>query len=203
MSRVLLVRHGETDWNRQRRIQGWAPTLLNERGREQARALGSGLGDEGVDSIVASDLPRAMETAEIIGRELGLTVGQDWRWRERDFGFCQGLDYDEFDGRFPQLSVNRSGRDAVEARPESGETYREMFQRVREAWDELVAETASGETRLIITHGGPLYSLIGYLKGLDLVDSIVELDQDNCAVNEIDLERKPTIVRDNDTDVWR
>lgn len=203
MSRVLLVRHGETGWNRRRRIQGWAPTLLNERGREQASALGTGLGDEGVDSIVASDLPRATETAERIGRELDLDVGQDWRWRERDFGFCQGLDYDEFDERFPQLSVTRSGRDAVEARPESGETYREMFQRVREAWDELVTEIDSGETRLIVTHGGPLYSLIGHLKGLDLVESILEQKQDNCAVNEIDVEGKPTVVRDNDTDIWR
>lgn len=204
MSRVLLVRHGETGWNRQRRIQGWAPSQLNDRGRDQADALGKALSqDYEIEHLLASDLPRATETAELIGRAFEIGVERDRRWRERDFGFCQGLDYEEFNERFSELSVTQSGYDAVEARPESGETYREMFERVREAWTDVVSETNAGETTVVVTHGGPLYSLLGHIKGLDLVDSILDQEQDNCAVNEIDVEGDPTIVRVNNTEIWQ
>ena len=204
MSRVLLVRHGETRWNHERRIQGWAPTQLNDRGRKQATALGRALSVEfEVTDLISSDLPRASETAAEIGESLGIEIEFDSRFRERDFGFCQGLTYEEFSERFPQLSTARSGIEAVDARPESGETIREMAERVRAGWDEAVSRTGDGETTVVVTHGGPLYTLLGRFKGLDLAESISEQTQDNCTVNEIDVTEEPRILRENHTALWK
>jgi probable phosphoglycerate mutase len=177
---------------------------LNERGREQAAALGKALLEEyQVTTVRSSDLPRASETAAALADPLGLEIEFDSRWRERDFGFCQGLTYEEFGERFPALSTARSGIEAVDARPESGETIREMAERVRAAFEDVVAETGTEDTTIVVTHGGPLYTLLGRLKGLDLAESISDQTQDNCTVNEIDVEDEPRIVRDNYTDLWK
>ena len=91
MGRVLLVRHGQTTWNRAGRVQGWAPTPLTERGRAQAEALADHLATEGdLDLLRASDLRRALETAEYVARATGLEARAESAWRERDFGCLQG-----------------------------------------------------------------------------------------------------------------
>ena len=89
MTTLLLVRHGETDWNRLGRWQGHSDTPLNARGREQARELAPQL--DGVDVVYSSDLARARETAEILAEELGADVRLDARLRERGFGAWEGL----------------------------------------------------------------------------------------------------------------
>lgn len=198
MGRVLLVRHGETTWNRERRIQGWSPTALNERGREQVAALTDTLTDQyDVHRIFASDLRRTRETAEPIARAIGLDVTFDERWRERNFGECQGLKYEEFTEQYPQLSVATAGRDAIDVKPEDGETLREMYNRNVAAWEDVTAQTASGETSLVVTHGGPIALLLGHLKGLGPAASLNEHRQANCAINEITLP-EAEIRREND-----
>lgn len=200
MPTVLLVRHGETTWNRHRRVQGWAPSRLTDRGRRQAEAAGRAIAaDFDVERIHASDLRRSRETAELMAGALDAPVELDAGWRERDFGAYQGLPYDRLFERFPALSVTRSGAEALEHRPEGGESYREMRERVFAAWDRVT--DADGGTRLVVTHGGPLYAVLGHLKGLDAVASITDVEVDNCAINEVRLDGSGAeLVRENDSD---
>src|SRR5947199_3660663 len=95
MATLLLIRHGETDWNAEHRWQGHADVPLNARGREQAKALAEELAPEGIDAIYASDLSRARDTAEIVGERLGVPVVLDPDLREIDVGSREGLTGEE------------------------------------------------------------------------------------------------------------
>jgi len=187
MGTVVLVRHGETNWNAERRIQGWAPSPLNEEGRRQARALGEHVATRyGVDRIVSSDLRRTTETTRELRRSLpDADVEFSRAWRERDFGVLQGLAYrDLFEG-YPEFSVRKSGYPAAAARPEGGESWQDVYDRIRDAWTELVDELDEAETVLIVTHGGPIHVVIGLLKGYDVAETIAEIDLGNCALTEV------------------
>lgn len=185
MATVLLVRHGETMWNRRDRVQGWAPTRLTDRGREQAAALGSYLADEyDVDRLYASDLRRARETAERVGSAAGLDVTTESAWRERDFGKLQGLTKATLDERHPQFRVSQVGHSAVEELPESGERLLDMRDRVLTRWRRLVADVGADDTVAVVAHGGPIHAVVGDAKGLDLVPTFRDLVQDNCGINE-------------------
>src|SRR6266516_6109962 len=98
MTTLLLVRHGETDWNRDSRWQGGSDTRLNDLGREQGRTLAEQL-DGDIDVVYSSDLARARETAEIVAAKLGLEVRLDPRLRERGFGSWEGLTTTEIEER--------------------------------------------------------------------------------------------------------
>lgn len=183
---TLLVRHGETAWNRERRVQGWAPSGLTERGEEQARAAGRAIGDGySVDRLVASDLRRTAETARLLRRAGGIDaeIEFDRDWRERDFGRLQGLTYEELFEGFPEFALGEVGIAAARAVPEGGESLLEMRERVLEAW-ERVSERVDGTT-VVVTHGGPIYVLLGHLKGLDLVSAVLETDCRNGAITEL------------------
>ncbi|MFC7070074.1 histidine phosphatase family protein [Halobaculum lipolyticum] len=186
MGTILLCRHGETPWNRDRRVQGWAPTELTERGREQAAALGEFLADEyAVDRVVASDLERAAETARAVARATGVEASFDARWRERDFGRMQGLAYDELFGVYPEYTLSEIGYAAAETVPESGESLLDMWARVTAAFDDLCESVGVDETVAVVAHGGPLYAVTGTVKGLDIVAAVLDQEQGNCAVNEV------------------
>jgi probable phosphoglycerate mutase len=199
MATVLLARHGETTWNRSGRVQGWAPTPLTERGHEQAAALGKYLASTyDLDRLVSSDLRRAQETARYVAREAGADPISDPAWRERDFGCLQGLTVSELFGDHPEYALSQSGSAAATARPDSGETVIEARDRVLDAWTELHADLSPAETVAVIAHGGPIRLLLGSILEYDVVDSILEIEQDNCAVNEISAS-EPHVVRRNDT----
>jgi broad specificity phosphatase PhoE len=89
---LLLVRHGETDWNAEGRLQGHTDMPLNDLGRRQARALADELAGDGIEAVYSSDLARASETAEIVAERLGLPVGLDPDLREKDWGTWEGAD---------------------------------------------------------------------------------------------------------------
>ncbi|WP_152042998.1 histidine phosphatase family protein [Salinigranum salinum] len=200
MATVLLARHGETTWNRDGRVQGWAPTPLTERGHEQAAALGIHLAsDHEVDRVVSSDLRRAQETARYVARETGLDVETDSAWRERDFGCLQGLSVPELFDEHPEYALSQSGAAAATACPDSGESIVDARERVLAGWRQLHATLETGETTVVVAHGGPIRLVLGSLQGYDIVDSILEIDQNNCALNEIHAS-EPRVVRQNDTD---
>ena len=139
MTTLLLVRHGETDWNAERRWQGHADVPLNERGREQARALAEQLAGESVDAIYSSDLSRARDTADILGARLDVPVVVDADLREIDVGPVEGLTAEEsaaFDGW-------------------QGEPQEEHSERVFAAIDRI-ADRHPGERILVVTHGGSM-----------------------------------------------
>ena len=152
MSTILLVRHGETDWNRESRFQGHADPPLNELGREQARALAERLAGEPVAAVYASPLQRARETAEIVGSHLGLAVDTVEELREVDVGSWSGLTRAEIAERFPEAFARW-----LDFGPgwEDGETYEQMGERVLAALRGL-AERHPGALVLVVTHGGPV-----------------------------------------------
>jgi probable phosphoglycerate mutase len=204
---VVLVRHGDTDWNREGRIQGWAPSQLTDRGREQARALGEYLADAyDVDRLVASDLRRTRETTALL-REGGVDADPTFEraWRERDFGVLQGFTKETVFEQFPEYAAD-SGVGAARERPERGETLLEARERVLDGFQRVVDDDA--DTVLVVTHGGPLYLLLGHVRGQDILTGLTDHSQHNCAINELrvgeDSESRPPcetveVVRCNET----
>lgn len=138
MTTLLLVRHGETDWNADGRLQGQTDRPLNDFGRHQARELAEELADEQLDAVYASDLSRARETAEILGEQLGLAAVLDPDLREKDWGTWEGL-----------TSVER---DRVEFVGESTQEHAERMLRALRR----IAERHPGGRVLVVTHGGSL-----------------------------------------------
>jgi broad specificity phosphatase PhoE len=143
---ILLARHGETDWNREGRWQGWADPPLNETGRKQARELREQLRETPFDAVYSSDLRRAHETAEIVARSHCVPVTADAGLREIDVGSWSGLTRAEQEERFP--GAERPG----------GETREQHFARVLEAV-ERIARAHRGERVLVVSHGGTMRAL--------------------------------------------
>jgi len=181
---VLLVRHGETDWNRQGRIQGWAPSALTDRGREQARRLGGHLAEAyGVDRLVSSDLRRTRETTALV-REAGVDADTtfDRNWRERDFGVFQGFTKAELFEQYPEYQAD-SGVVAVRECPERGESLLDARDRVLAGFESVVDSDA--DTVVVVTHGGPIYVVLGHVRGQDVLAAVTDHSQHNCAINEL------------------
>ena len=153
-TRILLARHGETDWNHIGRWQGHADPPLNELGRSQAAELAERLSYEGISAIYTSDLQRASETARVVGERLELPVVEDAMLREIDVGSWSGLTRDEVAERFPdgfaRWQTGEIGHD--------GETREELTERVVGAV-ERIAGMHPGETILAVTHGGAIRAL--------------------------------------------
>lgn len=153
MTTLLLARHGETEWNRDGRWQGWADPPLNETGRAQARALAEQLQDTPFDAVYSSDLRRAHETAEIVAAPHGVPVITDIGLREIDVGSWSGLTRAEIQERFPEGD-----------RPD-GETREEHASRVLAAV-ERIARANPGRRILVVTHGGTMRALHGHVSEL-------------------------------------
>lgn len=163
-TRLVLVRHGQTDYNREGRLQGQVDIPLNSTGVRQAESLTASVAKNPPDVIVASPLDRALETARIISRGSGLDVATDEAFLERGFGRWEGLRGDEIRRRWPEEHEDwRAHRPVlgldVEDRPVVGE-------RVAAACRELVAEHAGG-TVMVVAHGAAITLGITALLGLD------------------------------------
>ena len=164
MTTLLLVRHGETDWNRDGRWQGLSDTRLNDRGREQARELAERVG--GIDVVYSSDLARARETAEIVADRLGLEVRLDARLRERGFGEWEGLNTDEIEERYPE--AHRLWKTGEGAGAENAEPFDAFAGRIHDFLDEAL-ERHPGDVVLIVSHGGSIRVIHALAAGLDYV----------------------------------
>jgi probable phosphoglycerate mutase len=161
---LVLVRHGETDWNRDGRIQGQTDVPLNERGRDQARQLADTLAGSRFDAVYASNLARARETAEIVAARVGLPVIVDEDLRELDFGAWEGLTGDEIRARWPE-AFERWASVGLE-RYDGGESHEQLSTRVLAATRRLAAIHQGGEI-LLVAHGGPLRAILMEAEGLD------------------------------------
>jgi broad specificity phosphatase PhoE len=161
---ILLARHGETDWNQERRWQGLSDLSLNERGQEQARALAEKLDAVPFSAIYTSDLRRAYETALIVGERRGLAVTPMHELREIDVGSWTGLSRDEVKERFRDAHRARLRRTARGW--EGGETYAEMGSRILEALRRIAREHPSDEV-LVVTHSAPIRSVLAHALGGD------------------------------------
>ena len=162
---IVLVRHGETDWNRERRFQGHADTPLNEAGRRQAGELADSLRTERLSAVYTSPLRRASETAEIVAERLGLDVRPLEALREIDVGDWEGLTIDQVKARYPEnISFDwHSGWPG-------GETYDELGARVLPALFALAREHPD-ERILGVTHAGPIRAALAAAMGLSQEDA--------------------------------
>ncbi|MCB1958374.1 MAG: histidine phosphatase family protein, partial [Rhodocyclaceae bacterium] len=152
--RICLVRHGETAWNAERRLQGHSDIPLNAVGEDQARATARQLTEQRFDAIYTSDLRRARQTAQACAAALGLREIAEPALRERHFGFFQGLTYDEARLRHPGAYHLFETRDTAYAF-EGGESLATFYQRVVAAITAL-ADRHPGGQLLVVAHGGVL-----------------------------------------------
>jgi len=178
---ILLIRHGETAWNAERRLQGHLDIALNAEGERQAAALGAALAGERIDVVVSSDLARARQTAEAIVRargpvkpgqpELDATgVQRDPQLRERCYGGFEGLLYSEIAARFPLEFAAWQARNVDAVLPlgkNQGETFRGFFERTTTA---ILGHAARhpGQVLALVAHGGVLECAYRAALGLPL-----------------------------------
>jgi len=187
MKYIYLIRHGETEWNKIHRFQGYNKDIeLNDAGRRQARMLQQAMADISFDRIVASDLLRARETAEILNESHGLKIELDSGLREMNFGCWEGLNFEQVKEMYPkEAEIWQTEPEALKI--PGGETFEELFDRV---WHRFVYWTHKQDYQnlAIVCHGGtcaalitgvlnaPIGAMWQYLQGNTAVN-IVEMDQ--------------------------
>jgi probable phosphoglycerate mutase len=183
--RLRLIRHGETDWNAQGRIQGHLDIPLNQRGREQAHQLAEQLAGSGARLVLSSDLSRAAQTARIIADRLGAPLRLEPALRERNLGALQGktaADLGGADGG--QTFVARMVNDPS-ARPLGGESLEEFRARVAALVEELVRHPPAPDI-VVVSHGGAIRAALLALVGSDRRDVLPRVG--NCSVTVVAVE---------------
>jgi broad specificity phosphatase PhoE len=162
-NRVYLIRHGETDWNTSGRWQGILPISLNDTGRQQAQKLAVYLSRSGVaiDTLYTSDLPRAYETASIIGAMIGKVPITDERLRELNVGVFQGLARPEIEAQYPD-SYSSFLANPLEYIIPGGESRRQLQERAYSAWTEFTNADVVKHIG-IVTHSGTIKMLLSHI----------------------------------------
>lgn len=181
-----LIRHGETAWNAERRIQGQLDIPLNANGEAQALATAAALHGQAFDAAFCSDLTRAHATARATTERLGMALTPDPQLRERHYGLFQGLTYAEAEQRHPQDFARHSARDPGYAFPQGGESLITFDARIRAAIERIARAHAGGRV-LIVTHGGVLDILHRLATGKPLAQPR-DFALPNAALNWIALE---------------
>lgn len=186
MTEILLIRHGETDWNVEKRLQGHHDIGLNREGVRQATALGRALLKEPLDAIFSSDLQRAYDTAQAIAMPRGMKVQLERGLRERCFGAFEGLVHPEIAERYPDGYAAWKRRD-IDTRYPSGEfdaeTLREFSARAIAAIVRLAA-TPGYQKIAIVTHGGVLDSVYRSAKSMGY-EHPRDFDVLNASINRV------------------
>ncbi|HEV3467968.1 MAG TPA: histidine phosphatase family protein [Pyrinomonadaceae bacterium] len=187
-TRILLVRHGQSLGNAEKRFGGHSPTPLSERGFAQAEATARALRGEGVSAIYSSDLLRAVQTAEPLARETGLEVVRTEAFRERSVGRMEGLTFEEAARRYPEEYAALLRRD-FEHVLTGGESYRQLLDRAARRLDEAAARHR-GSTLAVFSHTGTICILILHLMGALDAPALrpVWISTSNCGVTRIDIQ---------------
>ncbi len=176
---LWLVRHGQTDWNVQRRYQGHTDIPLNSLGREQASELASEVNGSQIAAIYSSDLSRALETAAILARHTSANVTPDRRLREISMGDWEGRTLFEVNQELPDGADGLAYTEAHSRAP-GGESLAEVAERVRAFADEI-AERHAGQIVLVVMHGLSLAALRCLAVGLPLAEARY-LVPENCSI---------------------
>lgn len=190
VKRVILIRPGETDWNKLGRWQGWVASPLNEHGKQQALALAKYIRNIGLSALYCSDLHRAVQTAELLSESLGYAPILDGRWRERDIGKWQGMTINEirtwYPGEYEQLQANIEGY-----RVPSGESRADVKKRVLEGFSDVLKDD-KGSTVGVLSHTTathmllealiPGYDVYGVVLGNTSVTTIARVDSEKWEV---------------------
>ena len=187
--KIILIRHGETAWNAERRLQGHLDIPLNAEGERQARLLAGALAAEPLDLIVSSDLQRARQTAQAVATLRGMPLQIEPGLRERCYGGFEGLLYSEIEQRFPAEFAAWQARDVDAILPTGkncGESFRQFYARATTAILGL-AQAHAGQTIAMVAHGGVLEC--AYRMALDLpLETPRDFKVFNASINRFHLE---------------
>ena len=181
-TRIVAIRHGETAWNVDTRIQGHLDIPLSATGRWQAERLAEALRDEPIKAIYASDLTRAWETAQYIARMHAIALTKEEGLRERHFGDFEGKTFAEIEAALPEQSLRWRKRDPHFA-PNGGETLVDLRSRVLEAASRLAAQHP-GEQIALVGHGGVMDVLYRAAARLD-IQAARTWELGNAAINRL------------------
>ena len=178
MKQIVLIRHGESQWNLENRFTGWVDVPLSPKGEQEAREAGEKLRDFRFDHAFTSVLTRAIKTLEIvldvIGQS-GLPVEQDQALNERMYGDLQGLNKAETAEQYGEAQV-KLWRRSYDVRPPGGESLHDTAERVLPYYqDRIWPRLAKGETLLVAAHGNSLRALVMYLDQLSR-EEVIELN---------------------------
>lgn len=209
---LIVLRHGETDWNKERRIQGQTDIPLNARGRQQAEAAATRLSERAADyrlsaeagrespRLVSSDLLRCRQTAEPIARARDLAVEWVPGWRERHYGVFQGLTRHDIRREHAELHSRWQAREPDFSLP-GGESLRAFHARVASALTDLLTRHA-GRTVVLVTHGGVLDIL--YLMARDWpIEAARDVEVPNASLNRLRLvDGRLSVVQWGDVSHW-
>jgi 2,3-bisphosphoglycerate-dependent phosphoglycerate mutase len=182
-TRIIAVRHGETPWNVDARIQGQLDIQLNDTGRWQARRVGQALSSEELSAIYSSDLARAHETARAISEAAGLPVVPHPGLRERRFGMFEGKTFDEIQHNWPEHAHNWRKRIPEWEPPQGGESLLQLRERVTRTVHDLASRHKGGQIA-IVAHGGVLDALYRIATGQE-VNSPRTWQLPNGAINRL------------------
>lgn len=197
MITLYLVRHGETEYNLEGRIQGHLDTPLSDLGKKQAKCVSSRLADEKFDAIYSSDLGRAHTTAEILAAHHNLTIKTTPLIRESNLGILQGLTRAEIEVKYPE-SEYEWRRNPLTMRPPGAETREDVVARCVEFLNNIEQNHNDGEKLLVVGHGGSLRGLV--IAALHLpIPSYRMMHFSNASLSIVAIGEQPAIWMLNDT----
>jgi alpha-ribazole phosphatase len=198
LTKVIFIRHGQTEWNVTGRYQGQSDVQLSEEGRQQAVKLAENFPVDKVDAIYASDLQRAMVTAETIAKQFGLSVQAEPAFRELSFGDWEGLTYQQIVDKWEDAMANFLQHPDILEIP-GGESFPAVQQRAMKRLNELI-EKHDGQTIVVVAHGAVLRTMLTAALHMPL-QYLWSIRQFNTAVNIVryDADANPTVELLNST----
>ena len=191
MTKVILVRHGQTQWNLEMKYQGHCDVALTDKGVEQARLAGKRLAGEDISAVYASDLCRAFKTAECIAKEHNLPVTAIPGLREINFGEWEGLTFQGLSSELTEAMANLFIHPDEIVIP-GGETFREVKERATSALAKLVTKHPN-QTIVVVSHGGTIRTLLCAALNIHL-NYLWNIKQDNTAINMLEYYDEQVIV---------
>lgn len=187
--RIILVRHGQTQWNSEGRVQGRTDIPLNARGMAQAEAVGEWLSGRKIDAVYASPLMRAHDTAKAIADRQGVCVKLLGEMIEIDFGLWEGKTSRELSKEFPEFWVDWSWHlDEEKSAMMRAESAYSILARAKRAVGAVMEENAADATVAIVSHTMPIKLLMADAVGIPL-ENMRQVKVDNCGVCEIELHK--------------
>ena len=198
MTKVIFIRHGQTEWNVTGRYQGQSDVQLSDEGRQQAVKLAENFPVEGVAAVYASDLQRAMATAEQLAGRFGLQVQAEPAFREISFGEWEGLTYQQIVHKWEDAMANFMQHPDILEIP-GGESFPAVQKRAVDRLNELIREH-DGQTIVVVAHGGVLRTMLTAALHMPL-QYLWSIRQFNTAVNIVryDEQANPTVELLNST----
>ena len=181
-TKLIVARHGETEWNTQGRVQGHLDSPLTDRGRRQSEALARAVAAEPIAAIYSSDLGRALDTAAPVARVFGLAVRTELRLRERHLGVFQGLTFVDAARIHPELHARYRARDRGE-RLLTGESLEDVRVRIEDALASI-AVAHPDRVVLVVTHGGALDQIFRLATGMPL-EAPRDFGVENASINRL------------------